>query len=37
VDKTDTFSPYKLLVTQAFVHTMQNGLYLLGIRIPPRM
>jgi arginyl-tRNA synthetase len=37
VDAADPFSPYKLLVTEAFVETMQNGLYVLGIRIPPRM
>ncbi len=37
VDGSDTTSPYKLALTEAFVKTMKNGLYLLGIEVPNKM
>jgi arginyl-tRNA synthetase len=37
VDKEGTFSPYKVALTKAFATTMQNGLWLLGIKAPERM
>jgi len=37
VDKADPNSPYKVALTSAFVTIMQNGLKLLGIKIPDRM
>ncbi|MEX0933509.1 MAG: arginine--tRNA ligase [Candidatus Paceibacterota bacterium] len=36
-DASDPFSPYKVLLTEAFLEVMQNGLYILGIRIPEKM
>ncbi len=37
VDKNDPHSPYKVALTEAFAHTMKNGLWLLGIQAPERM
>jgi arginyl-tRNA synthetase len=37
VDATDVESPYKVALTQAFAHTMKNGLWLLGIQAPEKM
>ncbi|MSU56064.1 MAG: arginine--tRNA ligase [Candidatus Taylorbacteria bacterium] len=37
VDATDPASPYKLALTEVFVTTMENGLWLLGIKVPERM
>ncbi len=38
IDVTDmNTTQYKLALTQAFVITMQNGLYLLGISVPEKM
>lgn len=37
VDINDPNSPYKIAITQAFLIIMQNGLNLLGIKIPKRM
>jgi len=37
VDPSDPFSSYKVLLTEAFLEVMQNGLYILGIRIPEKM
>jgi arginyl-tRNA synthetase len=37
IDETDISSPYKLALTEAFVKTMKNGLYLLGIEVPEKM
>ena len=37
VDATDPASPYKLALTEVFVTTMKNGLWLLGIKVPERM
>lgn len=37
VDKTDVNSPYKVALTSAFLIIMQNGLNLLGIKVPKRM
>ncbi len=37
VDKTDANSPYKVALTGAFLNIMQNGLTLLGIKVPKRM
>lgn len=37
VDKADVNSPYKVALTQAFSIVMQNGLKLLGIKVPNRM
>lgn len=37
VDREDVNSPYKVALTSAFLTTMQNGLNLLGIKVPKRM
>jgi len=37
VDKSDVNSPYKIALTKAFSIVMQNGLNLLGIKVPDRM
>lgn len=37
VDGADPHSPYKVALTQAFVTTMKNGLWLLGIKAPEKM
>ncbi len=37
VDPSDPYSPYKIAITEAFLHTMKNGLWLLGIQAPDRM
>lgn len=37
IDKDDASSPYKLALTSAFATVMQNGLYLLGIKVPEKM
>ncbi len=37
IDEKDPFSPYRLGLTQAFLTTMTNGLWLLGIKVPKRM
>ncbi|OHA93434.1 MAG: arginine--tRNA ligase [Candidatus Zambryskibacteria bacterium RIFCSPHIGHO2_02_39_10] len=37
IDKTDKTSPYKLVLTNAFLQTMTTGLNLLGIKVPERM
>ncbi len=37
VDAADPHSPYKVALTQAFATTMQNGLWLLGIKAPAKM
>nr|MDQ2932971.1 arginine--tRNA ligase [bacterium] len=37
VDKNDAQSPYRVALTQAFITTMKNGLWLLGIKVPKRM
>lgn len=37
VDSTDTLSPYRVALTQAFALTMKNGLTILGIRAPEAM
>ena len=37
VDKTDVSSPYKVALTEAFSIVMQNGLKLLGIKVPEKM
>jgi arginyl-tRNA synthetase len=37
VDDNDTLSPYYVALTQAFVTTMTNGLWTLGISVPDRM
>lgn len=37
VDKSDAGSAYKLALTSAFVTVVQNGLSLLGIKVPERM
>lgn len=37
VDKDDPASGYKLAITSAFLQVMENGLYLLGIKIPSKM
>lgn len=36
-DPSDPFSSYKVLLTEAFLEVMRNGLYILGIRIPEKM
>lgn len=37
VDPEDPHSTYRVLLTEAFAHTMKNGLWLLGIKAPDRM
>jgi len=37
VDKNDRMSPYYVALTRAFLATMTNGLWVLGIKIPERM
>ena len=37
VDPVDPHSPYKVALTEAFAHTMKNGLWLLGISTLDRM
>jgi arginyl-tRNA synthetase len=37
VDKSDPHSPYKLALTKAFRIVMENGLALLGIKVPEKM
>ena len=37
VDVDDPSSPYKVALTSAFATVMQNGLWLLGIKVPERM
>ena len=37
VNKDDSTSPYKLTLTEAFLTTMKNGLYVLGIQVPEKM
>ncbi len=37
IDETDTTSPYRLALTQAFVFVMTRGLDLLGIKVPEQM
>ncbi len=37
VGKDDQYSPYKIALTEAFIATMKNGLYLLGIKTPEKM
>ncbi|MEK7175349.1 MAG: arginine--tRNA ligase [Patescibacteria group bacterium] len=37
VDENDSNSFYRVLITQAFMKTMKDGLYLLGIQVPDRM
>ena len=37
VDKSDIYSPYKILVAKAIQITIGNGLYLLGIEAPEKM
>ncbi len=36
-DKNDPHSPYKLALTSAFRTVMENGLWILGIKVPSRM
>ncbi|MDO8443009.1 MAG: arginine--tRNA ligase [bacterium] len=37
VDAKDGYSPYKVALTSAFAQVMENGLEILGIRVPERM
>jgi arginyl-tRNA synthetase len=37
VDATELQAPYKITLTSAFLTVMQNGLGLLGIKVPKRM
>ena len=37
IDKNDGASPYRIALVEAFLKTMQNGLYLLGISVPEKM
>ena len=37
IDKNDVASPYRIALVEAFLKTMQNGLYLLGISVPEKM
>jgi len=37
VNKSDPYAPYRVALVEAFYLTMQNGLYLLGIKTPEKM
>lgn len=37
LDATNPTAPYKLALTEAFFHTMKNGLWVLGIVVPEKM
>ena len=37
LDENNKFAVYQLALVKAFSHTMQNGLWLLGIEVPKRM
>jgi arginyl-tRNA synthetase len=37
IDEVDPLSLYRLNLTQAFLTTITNGLWLLGIKVPKRM
>ena len=37
ISEKDPLSPYRVLLTKVFAQTMQNGLWLLGIKVPKRM
>ena len=37
VDVKDKYSPYKVVLTSAFMQVMKNGLEILGIKVPERM
>jgi arginyl-tRNA synthetase len=37
VSKTEPLSPYRVALTHAFVTTMTNGLWVLGIKVPRKM
>jgi arginyl-tRNA synthetase len=37
INETDPLTPYRLNLTQAFLTTMTNGLWLLGIKVPKKM
>lgn len=37
IDDTDESSPYKIALTNSFAKVMQNGLWLLGIKVPEKM
>ncbi|MHB9019760.1 MAG: arginine--tRNA ligase [Minisyncoccota bacterium] len=37
VDAKDEYSPYKVALTSAFAQVIENGLEILGIRVPDRM
>lgn len=37
INETDPLTPYRLALTQAFLTTMTNGLWLLGIKVPKKM
>jgi arginyl-tRNA synthetase len=37
VDASDKYAPYRVALTQAFVTVMENGLNVLGIRVPEKM
>jgi arginyl-tRNA synthetase len=37
VNKSDPYAPYRVALVEAFLQTMTNGLYLLGIKTPEKM
>ena len=37
IDKKDSLSPYRLMLTKVFAKIMKNGLWVLGIEVPERM
>ena len=37
ISKDDEFSPYKILITKAFVQVLRNGLTVLGMQAPEKM
>jgi len=37
IDKDEPLSPYRIAITKAFLTTMTNGLWVLGIKVPRKM
>lgn len=37
IDEKDALSPYRVALTKAFLTTMSNGLWVLGIKVPKKM
>ena len=37
INADDPLSPYRVLLTKVFVQIMNNGLWILGLKVPNRM